>query len=56
MGGRDGGYRGYSVKGNPQAGDWRVDIETIDGRLVGRIRFTVIAAATLQGTVVKILK
>lgn len=56
MGGRDGGYRGYSVKGNPQAGDWRVDIETIDGRLVGRIRFTVIAADTLQGTVVKILK
>ena len=56
MGGRDGGYRGYSVKGNPQAGDWRVDIETIDGRLVGRIRFNVIAAATAPETNTKILK
>ena len=56
MGGRDGGYRGYSVKGNPQAGDWRVDIETIDGRLAGRIKFTVIATDALQGTFVKTLK
>jgi len=40
-GGRDGGYRGYTVKHNPAAGDWRVDIETTDGKLIGRVRFTV---------------
>jgi hypothetical protein len=56
MGGRDGGYRGYSVKGNPQAGDWRVDIETIDGRLVGRVKFTVVPASGSEATSVKTLK
>lgn len=45
-GGRDGGYRGYSSAGNPQPGLWRVDIETIDGRLIGRETFTVAAAST----------
>ena len=40
-GGRDGGYRGYTVKHNPAEGDWRVDIETSDGKLIGRVRFTV---------------
>lgn len=39
-GGRDGGYRGYTVKRNPAEGDWRVDITTIDNRLVGRVSFT----------------
>ncbi len=56
MGGRDGGYRGYSVKGNPQAGDWRVDIETIDGRIVGRVKFTVIPTTGAEETTVKTLK
>ncbi|HSZ74430.1 MAG TPA: DUF2914 domain-containing protein [Rhizomicrobium sp.] len=57
MGGRDGVYRGYSVKGNPQAGDWRVDIETIDGRIVGRVKFTVIPTmGTAPETAPKILK
>jgi hypothetical protein len=45
-GGRDGGYRGYTVKHNPQAGDWRVDIDTGEGQLIGRIAFRVEAAAT----------
>jgi hypothetical protein len=40
-GGRDGGYRGYTVKRHPQDGDWRVDISTGDGRLLGRVRFKV---------------
>jgi len=40
-GGRGGGYRGYTVKHNPADGDWRVDIETQDGSLIGRIRFRV---------------
>jgi hypothetical protein len=40
-GGRDGGYRGYTIKSKPVAGDWRVDIDTIDGHLIGRVSFVV---------------
>jgi Protein of unknown function (DUF2914) len=40
-GGRDGGYRGYTIKHNPQPGDWRVDINTSEGHLIGRIAFKV---------------
>jgi hypothetical protein len=40
-GGRDGGYRGYSIKSDPAPGRWRVDIETSDGLLIGRIPFFV---------------
>jgi hypothetical protein len=40
-GGRDGGYRGYTIKKRPQDGDWRVDISTADGHLLGRVRFSV---------------
>jgi hypothetical protein len=44
-GGRDGGYLGYSAKAIGAAGAWRVDIETIDGRLIGRLPFEVEAAS-----------
>jgi len=40
-GGRENGYRGYSTYSGPQAGLWRVDIDSIDGRLIGRIEFDV---------------
>jgi hypothetical protein len=39
-GGRDGGYRGYTIKRNPAEGEWRVDITTSDSRLIGRVSFT----------------
>ena len=41
VGGRDGGYRGYSNAFVPTAGKWRVNIETTDGRLIARLPFTV---------------
>jgi hypothetical protein len=41
-GGRDGGYRAYTIKSHPKPGDWRVDIESEDGRLIGRMRFAVV--------------
>ena len=40
-GGRDGGYRGYTVQHKVWDGDWRVDVDTADGRIIGRIPFTV---------------
>ncbi len=43
VGGRDGGYRGYSVKRAVFPGEWRVDIETSDGRVIGRIRFDILS-------------
>lgn len=42
-GGRADGYRGYTIKSKPRAGDWRVEITTADGRPLGRVRFSVIA-------------
>jgi hypothetical protein len=40
-GGRDKGYRSYTFKTDPAPGLWRVDFETVDGRLIGRTVFTV---------------
>jgi len=40
-GGREKGYRGFSLKSDPRPGLWRVDFETVDGRLIGRTVFTV---------------
>lgn len=45
-GGRDGGYRGYSIKTDPAAGAWRVNVITQYGQLIGRISFTVVDAAS----------
>ncbi len=42
-GGREEGFRGYTVKSNYQPGEYRVQIETTDGREVGRISLEVIA-------------
>jgi len=42
-GGRGDGFRGYTVKSNYQPGEYRVQIETTDGREVGRISLEVIA-------------
>lgn len=40
-GGRKEGYRGYSYKENYSSGDWRILVETNDGREVGRINFDI---------------
>ena len=40
-GGREEGYRGYSVKQNYQEGEWKISVETTDGREIGRIYLTV---------------
>jgi hypothetical protein len=55
-GGRANGFRFYSVKTAPQPGQWRVNIETADGRAIGRVRFSVEEQAVPPATTSKILK
>ena len=40
-GGRDGGYRGFSLRENVDSGKWRVNVKTGTGLIIGRIAFTV---------------
>ena len=56
QGGRDGGYRYYTVKTAPRPGDWLVRINTFDGRSIGRVRFAVKQQAVPPATTLKILK
>lgn len=42
-GGRDGGYRTYSVKSGLKPGAWRVNVETPAGAILGRFRFNVLS-------------
>lgn len=48
-GGRDGGYRGYTTKAKLEPGEWRVDVETNDGRVIGRIGFRVVETSEAPG-------
>lgn len=50
-GGRDGGYRGYSLKEAIEPGVWRVNVRTAEGKLIGRVRFDVEAVSKPVETV-----
>ncbi|MEM1127040.1 MAG: DUF2914 domain-containing protein [Bacteroidota bacterium] len=41
-GGRGAGYRGYTYKRNLAPGRWEVDVQTVDGRVLGRLRFDLV--------------
>lgn len=45
VGGREQGFRGYGFKANYQPGAWKAQVETTDGREIGRIYFDLEAAA-----------
>jgi hypothetical protein len=40
-GGREAGYRAYTFKQQLDPGDWRVDVEAEDGRIIGRVTVSV---------------
>lgn len=40
-GGRESGYRGYSIKSAPEPGEWRVLVETQTGQVIGDLQFIV---------------
>jgi hypothetical protein len=44
-GGRSEGYRGWSMKSNLAPGQWRCDVETAGGALIGRVSFDVVEAS-----------
>jgi hypothetical protein len=41
LGGRQDGYRGYTLKNNLPAGQWRVLVKTPRGQVLGRLRFDI---------------
>lgn len=47
VGGRDGGYRGFTFKQNLMPGSWRVDVETERGQILGRVKFEVVEVSEL---------
>ena len=49
-GGREGGYRASTFKQRLDPGDWRVDVETEDGRVLGRVSVLVQERAEGQPT------
>ena len=49
-GGREGGYRTYSTRSGLSAGYWRVNIQTLRGELIGRLRFNVVLVDTASHT------
>jgi hypothetical protein len=51
-GGRDGGYRTYSVKNGVKPAAWRVNVETANGAILGRYRFNVLAPSGTPATLV----
>jgi hypothetical protein len=53
-GGREGGYRTYTFKQRLDPGDWRVDVETEDGRIIGRVS-VVVAEGGETGTTARSL-
>ncbi|HNW71887.1 MAG TPA: DUF2914 domain-containing protein [Candidatus Paceibacterota bacterium] len=55
VGGRDGGFRTYSMRSNLEYGKWRVDVKTELGQTIGRLRFNIVYADA-EPTIIKEIK
>jgi hypothetical protein len=53
-GGREDGFRTYSLRSNLEEGKWRVSVKTSSGQTIGVIRFTRVPVAVSPATEVKI--
>ncbi len=42
VGGRDGGFRTYSMRSNLAYGKWQVNVKTTEGQIIGRLRFNIL--------------
>lgn len=51
-GGADKGFRGYSIKNAPEAGEWRVNVLTPSRQTIGRLNFRVFEATQVASTTV----
>jgi hypothetical protein len=45
-GGRENGFRTYSNQANLFAGEWRVNVETLAGQVIGRFQFPIVPVTT----------
>ena len=54
VGGRDEGFRTYSLKRSLSPGLWRVNIETARGQLIGRVKFEIFAVEALPQLSIKV--
>lgn len=52
-GGREDGFRAYTIKRNYTEGRWRVSVETTDGRVISRLGFIVMRGAEIPGRVLQ---
>lgn len=51
IGGRKGGYRGYTYKENIWPGHWRIDVTTGEGMVLGKIDFQIVRDTSFNKTV-----
>jgi hypothetical protein len=56
VGGREEGFGGYAYKQNWAPGEWRVGVETEDGREIGRTRFEIRADPGTEERVFHVLR
>lgn len=56
VGGRDGGYRGFSVLSDARDGEWRVSVENKSEFLIGRENFEIINSSRVLNFETEILK
>ncbi len=55
-GGRQNGYRGYTTKTNIIPGKWRVVVKTLQGQVIGSIRFNAVAGVVPSAQIVETVR